>query len=63
MARRSTVSEEQRWLLRIMGRMPLVSVSNLVPVLGWERTEPDAMPALALSGSDSKRCKFSYLSP
>ena len=49
---RKRITTEVYWFNR---RMRLASVSNLVPVLGWGRTEPDAEPALALVGSDSKR--------
>lgn len=36
MAPRRSLDEEQRRLLRIVGLMPLVSVSNLIPILGMD---------------------------
>ncbi len=38
MAPRQSISDEQRRLLRIIGLMPLASVSNLAPVLDTGET-------------------------
>ena len=42
MAARATLSPEQRRLLRITGRMPLASVSDLAPFLGVSEEQGEA---------------------
>ena len=50
MAARRTLSPEQRRLLRITGRMPLASVSDLAPVLDMSEERVRRMLAALKSG-------------
>ena len=56
MALRQTISDEQRRLLRILGLMPLASVSNLAPVLGMDESRVRRMLNTLRQGDGRRRC-------